>query len=94
MSGWFVVYPDEEDHPHYRVDILADDRGRHLARIESFHGDAGVFYLWALHSLDPNFLVRIGPHETLAKAKAHAERLLIEGTAKYDGHALSSSGRD
>jgi hypothetical protein len=94
MSGWFVDYPNEEENPGERVHILADDRGRHLARIESFLGDQGSHYLWCLHSLDTNYLIRIGPHETLEKAKAHAERLLVDGTAKYDGAALSPWGRD
>ncbi len=94
MSGWFVHCPDEENQPHYRVDILADDRGRHLARIESFNGVKGPSYLWVVHSLDPNFLVRIGAQATLEKAKAHAEQLLVDGTAKYQGCALSAWGRD
>lgn len=85
MSGWHTAQSTDED-DFWRLDYLVDDRGRELAQIENF-GANKCFYLWVVNSIAPDTMIRIGPHRDLPTAIAHAERLLVEGTQKYEGAA-------
>lgn len=85
MSGWHTAQSRDED-DFWRVDHLVDDSGRELAQIENFGADK-PFYLRVVNSIAPDTMIRIGPQRDLPTAIAHAERLLVEGTQKYEGAA-------
>lgn len=85
MSGWRTAQSTDEG-DFWRLDYLVDDSGRELAQIENF-GAEKSFYLWVVNSLDRDTMIRIGPQHDLPTAIAHAERLLVEGTQKYEGAA-------
>jgi len=85
MSGWHTAQSTDEG-DFWRLYYLVDDSGRELAQIENF-GANKSFYLWVVNSIAPDTMIRIGPHCDLPTAIAHAERLLVEGTQKYEGAA-------